>query len=712
MLDSAFDCVVIMDAAGYVVDFNPAAERTFGYSRADAAGREMADLIIPPELRDRHREGLAHYLATGEGPVVGNRIEITGWRADGSRFPVELAVTRIATDGPPLFSGYIRDITDRKRADEERTRLLDAEQAARRLAEAAEADRGESLALLDTLLSNAPVGLAFLDRDLRYVRINEALATINGASVEEHIGRTVGEILPELPEVERLHRRVLETGAPLVDLDLEGETPATPGVKRHWLAGYYPVSRAGETVGVGAVIVEITDRKRAERRAALLADASALLDTSLEYEATLANAARVPVPTLADWCAIDVLDADGALRRHGVAHADAALEALAREIGERYPANLDDPAGPPEVMRTGRPQLLEEVTNELLGSLTEDAEQSRMLRELGFASAILLPLRMRGRTYGVMTLAVRDPERRFDEHDLAIARGVGERVATAIDNARLYRDRSHIAQTLQESLLPPQLPEIEGLELAARYRAAGAGNDVGGDFYDIFQTGEATWSLVIGDVRGKGADAAALIGLARHTLRAAAMREDEPERILATLNEALYREGSDESVCTALYAELEPAERGVRVALTSAGHPLPLVRRAAGGVESVGRPGTLMGAVRELDLHCEPATLLPGDTLVLYTDGVSEARSHGGGFFGEERLTSLVDSQSDGDAGALATAIEDAVLDFQQGDPRDDVAILVLRVAPELQSRGAVAGRRRNAAARPSRPRTGTRRPT
>ena len=692
VLDSAFDCIVIMDAAGNVVDFNPAAERTFGYSRAEVIGREMAKLIIPPELRDKHREGLSRYLVTGEGPVVGSRFEITGWRVDGSRFPVELAVTRIATDGPPLFSGYIRDITDRKQSEDERTRLLEAEQAARRLAEAAEADRAESLALLDTLLSNAPVGLAFLDRELRYVRINESLATINGVSVEEHIGRTIDEVLPELPEAARLHRQVLETGAPLVDLDLAGETPATPGVKRHWLASYYPVSRAGETVGVGAVIVEITDRKRAERRAELLADASALLDTSLEYEATLANAVRIPVPALSDWCLIDVIDADGALRRHAVAHVDASREELARELDARYPADLEARTGRAEVIRSGRPQLLEEVSDALLQSLTDDAEHFRMLRELGWASALLVPLRTRGQTFGVMTLGVEEERRRFDEFDLAIARGVAERAATAIDNARLYRDRSYIARTLQESLLPPRLPEIEGVELGARYRAAGAGNDVGGDFYDIFPTGGSTWSLVIGDVRGKGAEAAALIGLARHTLRAAAIREEEPVRILATLNEALYREGSDESVCTALYAGLEPAESGVRLEITSAGHPLPLIRRADGRIETAGRSGTLMGAVRELDLHCEPAILLPGDSLVLYTDGVSEARSGGGGFFGQERLASLIESASDSDAGALAASIEEAVLDFQDGDPRDDVAILVIRVPPEVPENRTIPG--------------------
>ena len=679
VLDSAFDCVVTMDHRGRVVAFNPAAERTFGYAREEVVGREMADLIIPPQLRERHRQGLARYLDTGEGPVVDNRIEITGWRSDGSEFPVELAVTRITSDGSPLFSGYIRDITESKGAEEERARLLAAEHSARLVAERAERTSAESLALLDTLIAKAPIGLAFIDRELRFVRTNDAIAAMYGLTSGEELGRAVAEVVAGVPDFADNLRKVLATDEPVIDVETSGEIPGSPGRERHWLSSYYPVRGDGETLGVGVVVAEITDRKLAERRAAFLAEATALLSSSLDPDLTANHLARLVVPRLADWCVVDTLDDDATLRRRSAAHADPSKERVAWELSERYPHEGGRSGGRGRVLRTGSPHLVSEVSDAALESLVPDDEQLRLVRELGFESVMFVPLKLRGEVFGVMSLGSANRSRRFDEVDLELAQELAERAATALENARLYRERSYIARTLQESLLPPHLPEIPGVELAARYRAAGEGNQVGGDFYDIFQTAEDRWAAVIGDVRGKGADAAALIGLARHTLRAAAMRDHDPDRILATLNEALYREGGDESFCTALYAAIELTPTGARVELTSAGHPLPMLLRADGRVETVGRPGTLIGAVPELDVTCEVAHLMAGDALVLYTDGVPEARS-GEAFFGQERLVALLKDSPGTDARALAERIERDVLEFQGDDPRDDVAILVVRL--------------------------------
>lgn len=679
VLDSAFDCVVTMNHEGCVVDFNPAAERTFGYSREEVVGKEMADLIIPPQLRERHRSGLARYMETGEGAVIDNRIEITGWRSDGSEFPVELSITRINADGPPLFSGYIRDITDSKRAEEERARLLDAEHSARVVAEQAERTKAESLALLDTLIAKAPIGLAFVDPDLRFVRANDALAAMYGLTSGDELGRTAADVMTGVPDFAAHLHQVLATDEAVIDIETAGEIPGSPGRERHWLSSYYPVRGFSETLGVGVVVAEITDRKLAERRAAFLADATAALGASLDFDLTVGSLVQTAVPDLADWCVLDMLDEDKLLRRSAVAHVEPGKERLAWDLAQRYPFDESTSVGRDRIMRTGRSQLVSNMTQELLESLSRDDEHFSALRELGFESAMLVPLKLRGDTVGVLSFGAYRANRRFDESDLALAEELAERAATAVENARLYRERSYIARTLQESLLPPSLPEIPGVELAARYRAAGEGNQVGGDFYDIFQTGEDTWATVIGDVRGKGADAAALIGLARHTLRAAAMREGEPTAILSTLNEALYREDADDSFCTALYAAVEITSSGARLELTSAGHPLPLLLRANGRVETVGLPGTLVGAVPELDLNSDVAHLSPGDAVVLYTDGVPEARSTED-FFGQERLVSVLKACSGANATALAERIERDVLEFQDGDPRDDVAILVLRV--------------------------------
>jgi serine phosphatase RsbU (regulator of sigma subunit) len=226
-----------------------------------------------------------------------------------------------------------------------------------------------------------------------------------------------------------------------------------------------------------------------------------------------------------------------------------------------------------------------------------------------------------------------------------------------------------------------ELPVIPGIDAAARYRATGDGNDVGGDFYDLFPTGGRGWTVVMGDVCGKGPDAAAVTALARYTLRAAAMRERLPSRSLKVLNEALLRQRDDRRFCTVAYAYLETLDVGARVGLACGGHPLPLLLHADGRVEPVGEAGTLIGVVPDPDLEDRAIALEPGDSLVFYTDGVIEGRGAGEPF-DEVRLAQLVASCAGRDADAIASAVERAAVDAQAGRPRDDIAVLVLRVAP------------------------------
>jgi sigma-B regulation protein RsbU (phosphoserine phosphatase) len=235
-----------------------------------------------------------------------------------------------------------------------------------------------------------------------------------------------------------------------------------------------------------------------------------------------------------------------------------------------------------------------------------------------------------------------------------------------------------LAQTLQASLLPPELPHVPGLEVATRYLPAAGGVEVVGDFFDVFQRGPEAWAFMIGDVAGKGVEAARIATLARHTIRTAAMQRLGPREILLTLNRAMFEQQPDgDRFVTAIYGTLEPSPTGVDVQLAVAGHPTPLVRRAGGTVETTGNHGTLLGAVATPRLRDESIRLGPGDTLVLYTDGVTEARTRGR-LFGEERLRELVASGACG-AEALAAEIEAAVRSFSP-ELADDTAILILRV--------------------------------
>ena len=278
-----------------------------------------------------------------------------------------------------------------------------------------------------------------------------------------------------------------------------------------------------------------------------------------------------------------------------------------------------------------------------------------------------------------MTFAWAESGNTYSTADLEFSQTLAARMALVIDNARLYRDRDHIARTLQHSLLPPDLPEIEGVDLAARYRPSGEGVDVGGDFYDAFEIGDGEWTVALGDVCGKGPDAAALMGMVRHTIRAAAIRERAPSRVLGTVNAAVGRQTEDDQFCTAVAVRLRPQGDRVKAWIAVAGHPSPLLRRADGTVTWIRPTGALLGVFDDAELSEAELTLAPGDLLVLYTDGVTEVRD-GDGELGEAGLAAASDAAAGRSASEIADAIEDAIRTKSPDEPRDDIAILVVRV--------------------------------
>ena len=570
----------------------------------------------------------------------------------------------------------------------------------------------EAQALLDALVTAAPIGQGFLDTDFRYVRVNDALAEINGVPAIDHIGRTVREVLPALAaDIEAALEEVLATGEAIVDLQIVGETPREPGRDRHYVASYYPVALArGERLGIGITVADVTDRaeaaqalreqrdlyealmraqselgaglraarrrphrlrqrgdrgahrpqratsstrcprsspslpldvhravagrlagvrdgrepaepfrteiqrpdgtprpdrdrrsapgradrlamaviarditervaqerelqrvlevEQAARRASeaaharvrLLADASALLERSLSSDEALQEVAELLVARIADACALDVLDLAGQLRRAG---ADARPpDGRARLLAmEGDPLGRARPAGRPADLPRGRRR------RRLRARAQRDARPAR-----GPRAAV-----------GVLTLGWRDAGRRPARDEWSLVEALAQRIALAVDGALQYRERAHVAQTLQASLLPAALPDVPGATVAAEYVAAGEGMDVGGDFYDVFALDDGAWILVIGDVLGKGAEAAAVTALARYTVRAVAGRSPSPAATLAALNDEMLRQRNpDRRFVTAVLARFEPrADGGARLVVASGGHPPPLLLRAA-----------------------------------------------------------------------------------------------------------------------------------
>jgi phosphoserine phosphatase RsbU/P len=250
----------------------------------------------------------------------------------------------------------------------------------------------------------------------------------------------------------------------------------------------------------------------------------------------------------------------------------------------------------------------------------------------------------------------------------------------------LLRSKTEIARVLQSALLPPSLPSIPGAEVEGKYVAAGEGVDVGGDFYDVFAIQNDGWALVMGDVAGKGPEAASLTSLARYTIRAAAMRVKRPKQVLSLLNEEILRQTGGERIFTAVYGELEPhlgGDEEMVLRVSCAGHPSPLIIREGGEVETLPETGTILGALDAPEFSYREVVLEQGDAVVFYTDGVIEARNDGGEFFGEKRLMGIARACRGLSAKEVAGKIEASTLGFQNGVARDDIAILVLRVWSE-----------------------------
>lgn len=607
----------------------------------------------------------------------------------------------------------------------------------------------------------------------------------------------------------------------------------------------------------------IADAERDAARLGFLADASAVLSNSLDFEETMQHLAEVTVPRLADWCSIYVKDAFGEARPVVTMHADRTRAAFVTELNERFPIATEGP-GLGATLRTGQTEFYPDIGGDQLAHVAVDDEHLALLNTVGFGGGASVALRARGRILGAIALA-NDRGRPMAAADVALAEQIAERAAIAVDNirllddarraaqrtlrlqqataamaralsvedvaavvldhgrtalgalaggvsllddagttlklagavgypdevvrqwssypldfpgpmaeavrsgqavfilsrdelagryphlreqvaqvedrswahlpltttgapfgaisfafdregvlddddrvlawafsaqaaqaferARLYGAEHAIAQALQQSLLPPSLPAVDGVELAARYRPAGEGIDVGGDFYDVFPLGPDRWAVMVGDVCGTGPAAAAMTAQVRHTARALGNAGLPVEALIASVNDALVDTETTGRFCTLLYGELHLSPPGggtAELRAVAAGHPHPLVVRADGRVEELGGRGQLLGLFRPV--ICEPATIAldRGDAVVLVTDGVLEARPaladrpSFGGFFGVERLAEVARAHVGESADAIAGAVTDAVITYAGGHLDDDVAVLVIRLLPDL----------------------------
>jgi serine phosphatase RsbU (regulator of sigma subunit) len=449
------------------------------------------------------------------------------------------------------------------------------------------------------------------------------------------------------------------------------------GDGQRWVSGAVVV--AGASCGLWFASL----RARLDRETAaseLLAEAGSLMEDALDQRERAGHLARLAVPILGDVAMVDMLSTDGLIERVAAQSGGSKVAEVFVTLRENAPIDPHGTHPVAEVIRTGRTKYLDQLTDEEIDRITTRENEREMLRKYRFNSSVVLPLGARGSVLGALTLWIMGPAKAFDDTARRTAKRLADRGALALDNARLHEQQRHIASVLQHSLLPRSLPEIKGFEASSRFLAAGEASEVGGDFYDVFRSGSGSWTAVIGDVCGKGPEAASLTALARYTVRTASSPESSPSEVLRTLHESISSERADFRFCTAALARIEAPSNGdgaAHLTVALGGHPLPLILRKDGRVDPVGQPGTLLGVLPSPVLADADATLAIGDSLILYTDGVLDVRQRGAR--GDpEWLAREIAEAAGKSADEIAETLARAAIRRQGGEPRDDIAILVL----------------------------------
>jgi len=565
--------------------------------------------------------------------------------------------------------------------------------------------------LLGAMFQDAPVPLFVLDRDGTIRRVNRRGADLLGAGAGYASGKlfTAFVALPSRAAVHSQLAAVARTGKPrrlscpllgpdaaahvvlaLDVLDLAGEPSlliaaasighGAPDAAQD-AAGGEAGAAAGGVDGAGGETGAPGGKAAARaieaitHRLDLVTAATRLLleNATFSESVALQRCARLLAAELAAWVIVDV-DRRQRLRRQVVmGPADHESQQLARAV-----AAVDPQPGsaPRQVHESGSSLLIAHAED--VGILGTGAGDVPLLMQLGATSLLCVPLSDGEHSYGVLTLARRASEPHFEIADLGLVEELGEQLALAIRVDRMFRRRTEIADSLQASLLPRELPDVPGVEIAAAYVAATEGLEVGGDFYDAYLI-PGGWGISIGDVCGKGEHAAAVTAAARHAIRVLAHWDPDPAGVLRQANELMLAEEYDGRFVTACAAHFRWRDDGLHAVLGSAGHPGPVLVRADGAVRILEGGGMPLGLFPDAEPAAQDIELSQGDLLFLYTDGVTGARSPELAYF-EERLTDALATLAGRPSAEVVSAMQALVVEFSMNDLRDDMTMLALRV--------------------------------
>ena len=434
---------------------------------------------------------------------------------------------------------------------------------------------------------------------------------------------------------------------------------------------------AGLTLGLVHLTLNYIRRQR--RLLGVMVAATSELASSLDPVHTLREFARALVPAIADVCWVDLLDPDRTMVESVAVAGDPHIAAQLERIAAAAPLRLIGEHPAAEVLRSGRPWSTVATSDAEVERLARNDEHRELIARFGGEAVAIFPLLARGRTRGSIAFMRLGPDARFPRDVLTSLADLSGRAAMAFDNARLYAERTRVAQTLRRSLMPSALPSIPGFELVSFFRPLGAGSEVGGDFYDAFG-GSGRWWLIVGDVCGKGAEAAALTGFLRHTAAALTREAIRPATVLARVNELMLAQDFDGRFATAALVRVRKLDTHAEITLASAGHPPALIVRADGRVEELGERGTLLGVFPDPIISESSAVLEMGDAIALYTDGLLEAHAPERIVTPPEIVRQLGRRPVPRGAGETLDALV-GVVDLTE-DVRDDIVVLVGQMAP------------------------------
>ncbi|MFV0132892.1 SpoIIE family protein phosphatase [Streptomyces sp. HMX87] len=661
LLDLLSVAAIVLDARGRIVFWSPQADEVFGYTAEEALGH-YAVMLVHEEHKELVVKLFAEVMSTGARWSGAFPVR----HKDGSTRLVEFRNMRLLDD---LGDVYALGIA----ADQSTLRRVETD-----------------LALSERLVSQAPIGIALLDTELRYLLVNPALERINGIAAADHLGKRPHDILPflDVETIESAMRQVLLTGTPLIDQYTVGRTLADPDHDHAWSVSYYRLDGpSGRVIGVANSVVDVSERHRAtteadraRRRLDLIADASARVGTTLEVEHTAQELVDAAVPDLADVAAVDVLDDVLAFRRTTPTHEPGPELFRALAVAAAYPTHATTALTVGDLaaysadrlitrcVHTGRPIVIAHAGGNDLQHIAHDADGATAFAEAGVHSYLAVPLIARNEVLGALDLLRARNPLPFDEDDVLLAVELAARAAVAIDNARWHQSVRNTAETLQRSLLPGRPPPLPGLDVASLYQPAQASREIGGDWYDVIPLDGDRTALVVGDVMGNGIDAAATMGRLRTATRAFADLDLAPDQVLRHLDKITC--GLEHYIATCIYAVYDP--RAHRCHIANAGHLPPVLAAAGRRPRLLGLPTGAPLGVGGVAFHSTTFGLDPGDRFVLYTDGLVETRHHPI----DERLDALLHTLGQ-PRRPLEETCQWLLHSLRHPDDHDDVAILI-----------------------------------